>query len=405
MRLHIVFTLLTFYFISCTPKETTQEVTITEDGWHVLINDDLTEWSLVGTVETTVNEGELTLSALENQPNAMLVSKAEYDNFELEFDFKTNEAELGVLFRFNDQVRTIPQQAGYMVSMDFNPSQLNPAGTILSVARATIPQDVNSEDWNTIRVEATGVHLKVFINQQLVAEANDNTFSRGKLGLQVPRTAGSTASFKNFRLRPLAIATVVTELLEDQYRTDTDHTWDTLFDGSTLNGWSPVGDGSWEVADGAIHGYSGVEGGFLVHENVYKDFYLKTTFKIIKEDNSGIFIRKSPDSAAVTITDAIECNIYDHNGPAHVYSTGSIATHARAWYGMIDYNEWNEMEIFARDEHIVMFVNGQKSSESYLPEKFDKAGNICLQGGIRVFAPDKGPSDVYFKEVIVKSFD
>ena len=392
---------------SCTQKQATEEASIpvSEDGWTVLLNDDLTGWEANGELNMNFDNGVLTLSIHADNPNSVLVSQAVYDNFQLEFEFKSQEPETGVLFRFNDQLRIAPRKAGYLISTDFNPDHQNPAGTIISTARATVLEDIEVGEWNKMTVQAQGSHLKVYINDQLVAEANDKRFSQGKLGILPPLTADKTVSFKNMRIKPLVMATVVTELLEDRYRSDQMNSWDTLFDGVTLGGWTPIGDGSWEVVDGAIHGFSGDEGGFLVSDNAYKDFYLKTIFKIIKEDNSGIFIRKSPDSAAVTITDAIECNIYDHNGPSHAYSTGSIATHARAWYGMIDYNDWNEMEIFAEDEHIVMFVNGQKSSESYLPESFDKAGNICLQGGIKVFAPDKGPSDVYFREVMVKSFD
>ncbi len=399
--------LLLLFIISCGQQNTTEETVavVSEDGWLALLNENTAGWQPIGTVQSELKDGILTMSAVEGNPQALLVSEAEYDNFELEFDFKTEEPEIGVLIRFQDKLRTVPQNAGYLVSTDFNPDQQNPAGTIFSVARATVLEDADQGAWNSMRIEAVGKHLKVFINDQLVAEANDKRFTKGKLAIQPPKTGGNTASFRNMRIKQLMTIQVVTELLEDKYRSDESLEWEALFDGKTLNGWQPTGDGSWEVVDGAIHGYSGGEGGFLVSDNAYKNFYLKTTFKIIKEDNSGIFIRKSPDSTDVTITDAIECNIYDHNGPSHAYSTGSIATHARAWYGMIDYNDWNEMEIFAEDEHIVMFVNGQKSSESYLPEKFAKAGNICLQGGIKVFAPDKGPSDVYFKEVMVKSFD
>jgi hypothetical protein len=347
----------------------------------------------------------LSMSASAEYPNAVLLTEVVYDNFELEFEFKSEEPETGVMIRFNDKLKIAPRMAGYFISTDFNPDHQNPAGTIHTTARATVLEDVDATDWNKMTVEAAGTHLKVSINGQLVAEANDQRFGQGKLALFPPLTAEKTVSFKNIRIKPLVMAAVVPELLEDRYRSDQELAWDTLFNGNDLDGWSPVGDGSWQVENGVIHGYSGEEGGFLVSNGSYKNFYLKTEFKIIKEDNSGIFIRKSPDSAAVTITDAIECNIYDHNGPSHAYSTGSIATHARAWYGMIDYNEWNEMEIFAEDEHIVMFVNGQKSSESYLPDHFNKAGNICLQGGIKVFAPDKGPSDIYFRSVLVKSFD
>lgn len=405
MKLHILYILILCTIFSCSQQEEAREPEVAEDGWIYLLNDDLTEWSEVGIIESNMTNGVLTLSAVDNQQNALLVTKAEFDNFKLEFDFISQEPETGVLFRFNDLIRTVPQNAGYQVSTDFNPDQQNPAGTIISTARATVLEEIDVEDWNTMTVEATGTHLRVYLNQQLVAEANDQKFTKGKLAIQAPRTSGNTISFRNMRLQPLMMIAVVEELLEDRYRADTTRAWESMFDGNTLDGWNPVGDGAWEVSDGSIHGYSGEEGGFLVSDSAYKDFYLKTRFKIIKEDNSGIFIRKSPDSTAVTITDAIECNIYDHNGPSHAYSTGAIATHARAWYGMIDYNNWNEMEIFAENEHIVMFVNGQKSSESYLPEHFDKAGNICLQGGIKVFAPDQGPSDVYFGEIMIKSFD
>jgi hypothetical protein len=352
-----------------------------------------------------MEEEVLTMTASADYPNAMLVSAESYDNFVLEFEFKSDEPESGILFRFNDLLRIVPRKAGYFLSTDINADHQNPAGTINTVARATVLEDVVAGTWNKIVLEAAGTHLKVYINEQKVAEAHDKNFTEGKLTLLPPLTADRSISYRNIKIKPLVMAAVVSELLEDRYRSDQELTWDTLFDGSTLAGWSPVGDGTWNVENGTIHGYSGEEGGFLVSDNTYKDFYLKTEFKIIKEDNSGIFIRKSPDSTAVTITDAIECNIYDHNGPSHAYSTGSIATHARAWYAMIDYNDWNEMEIFAEDQHIVMFVNGQKSSESYLPDHFNKAGNICLQGGIKVFAPDKGPSDIYFRQVLVKSFD
>lgn len=393
------------FFFSCNQANTTGELIVDEEGWIWLINNNLSEWTKIGSFEAIVRDSILTLSTEDENQNAMLITNDEYDNFQLEFDFRSDASETGVVFRLDDRLRTVPEGAGYAVSTDFNPDQQHPAGSIISTARATVLEDVQSEQWNTMNIEASGAHLKVFINRQLVAEVNDQKFSRGKIALQVPRTTGNSANFKNIRIQPLMVPAVVTELLEDRYRSDTTSSWESMFDDESLTGWSPIGDGTWEVENGAIHGYSGEEGGFLVSEKAYKDFYFKTRFQIIKEDNSGIFIRKSPDSADVTITDAIECNIYDHNGPSHAYSTGSIATHARAWFGMIDYEDWNEMEIFAENEHIVMFVNGRKSSESYLPSKFNKAGNICLQGGIKVFAPEQGPSDVYFREMMIKSFD
>ena len=403
-----IFLSLAVFVVICScgqQKQPQDDVPSADNGWLSLLNNDLAGWVTIGPVEANLTEGTLTLTASEDSSSAMFITEQSYDNFQLEFEFQSSENQSGIAFRFNDKLKTTTEQAGYLLSTNINPLQQNPVGTIIGTARSTVLESTDTQGWNSIRLEAAGSHLKVFLNDELVAEANDKRFSQGKIALRAPKSSGTPINFRNVRIQPLMMAAVVTELLEDRYRSDNTRSWETMFDGNTLNGWQPIGDGSWKVEDGAIHGYSGVEGGFLVSDNAYKNFYLKTEFKIIKEDNSGIFIRKTPDSAAVTITDAIECNIYDHNGPAHAYSTGSVATHARAWYGMIDYQDWNEMEIFTEEEHIVMYVNGRKSSESYLPSKFNKAGNICLQGGIKVFAEDKGPSDIYFKNIMVKSMD
>ncbi len=394
------------FFSSCDQNKPKQDASEgNADGWISLLDDNLSAWDEMGFSKAKMDDGVLSLTGSEDQSTAMLTTNENYDNFHLKMEVQSSDTQSSIIFRLNSKLNTIAEQAGYTISIDANLDQLNPTGTIYSIARSTLPDNFDAKQWNTLEVTAIGTHLSIFINDQLVAEANDKRFQSGKIALQVPSVKGNTIRFRNIMVQKLVTIAVVTELVEDRYRSDTEHSWESLFDGKSLTGWSAIGDGSWEVEEGVIHGYSGEEGGFLVNEKSYKNFYLVSKFKIIKEDNSGIWVRKSPDSVNVSITDAIECNIYDHNGPIHAYSTGSIATHARAWYGMIDYNDWNEMEIFAEEEHIVMFVNGEKSSESYLPSKFNKAGNICLQGGIKVFAEDKGPSDVYFKDMKIKSMD
>ena len=106
----------------------------------------------------------------------------------------------------------------------------------------------------------------------------------------------------------------------------------------------------------------------------------------------------------ITTDNAIECNIYDHDGFLHEYSTGSIAPIARSWSKMIDYDEWNDMEIFVFEDQICMYVNGMKSSEAHLPQKFNQKGNICIQGGIQVFNGNL-PSDIYIKDMTLKDFE
>ena len=397
---------MAFFIIQgCKQNEQSSETIMTDDGWIRLLDEDLTQWDQVGEINAEVLDGTLALSAKNDNTTAKLITLEEYDNFHLSMEVKSPDYKSFILFRFNDKLRSVESKAGYVSFLETSEDMRYPSGTILDVARSTIPENYQSDEWNTVEVEAIKDLLKITINGELVALAHNKQFGAGKIALTVPSAADQQVFYRNLKIQKLTTTQEITELLENKYRNDTTVSWKSLFDGKGLSGWNATGDGNWEVQEGVIHGYSGVEGGFLVSEEVYRNFYLKTKFKIIKDDNSGIFIRKSPDSTSVTTTDAIECNIYDYNGPSHAYSTGSIATHARAWFGMIDYQEWNEMEIFAHDDHIVLFVNGRKSSESYLPSNFNKAGNICLQGGIKVFSEDKGPSDIYFKDIMIKSFD
>jgi len=177
-----------------------------------------------------------------------------------------------------------------------------------------------------------------------------------------------------------------------------------MIDNQALTGWHIIGKGEWTYYYGELHGYSGKQPSYLVTDKTYKNFYLSCQFKIKKEDNSGIFIRKHPDSTQVSLQDAIECNIYDHDGTKQVYSTGSLVTHAPAPSNLIDYETWNTMEIFAQEEYIVLYINGQQSAEALLPTHFNKAGNICLQAGTRLYS-DNGPSDIYFKNLQIREMD
>ncbi|MGI9545538.1 MAG: 3-keto-disaccharide hydrolase [Cyclobacteriaceae bacterium] len=373
--------------------------------WQDLITNDLDQWIITDDIQHTIDDQILYLETKTEDENNWLLSEQEYSNFEFEAEFLPTTHPGGILVRYHDRSNATVEGSGYLISLDHDADQANPIGTIFGAARSTVLEDTNAEDWTKVAVKANGDHLKVFINGQLVAESHDRKRIRGKLGIRIPKVQGEQAAFRKIKIKMLPELEITEPLLEDQYRSSTDAAFEPLFEDGSLDSWKPIGDGKWEISDGVLHGYSGEKGGFLVSEKTYKNFYLKCDFKIIKEDNSGIFIRKSPDSTSVTTTDAIECNIYDHNGPAHAYSTGSIATHARAWYGMIDYTDWNTMEIFAREDHVVMFVNDQKSSEGHLPSQFNKAGNICLQGGIKVFSEDKGPSDIYFRNMMIKNMD
>lgn len=390
---------------SCS-NSASEEATADSSVWQSLFNGrDMTGWEIMGMGTAEVRDSALHIHATDPNNNAWVYTTESYRDFVLELEFYMPDtlANSGVVVRFDPQAEGKPNQTAYEANIDWRSNIRNPMGTLENASRANLLADPTPEGWHAMRIEAEGDHLQVFIDEVKVCESHNRRATSGHIGLQVPINQGDDIAFRNIRIMALPEVTVSEPLLEEQYR-NSGRPLEPMLSDASLDGWSTIGPGQWSIEGDVLHGYSGETPSFLVNDQAYRNFYLKTEFRIADEDNSGIFIRKHPDSTAVSLDDAIECNIYDHNGPAFPYGTGAIATHARAWPGLIDYDDWNEMEIFARDEHIVLYVNGSKSAEAHLPAHFDKAGNICLQAGTRIFT-DGGPSDVYFRNMMIRPMD
>jgi len=399
MRSIIYFLITGIMFYSCFPDKDEDQATNT---WKSLIgSNELQGWKMQGDVIANVEDGILTLNS---EQGGWLLYDNEYEDFMLETEFLIGKDQnSGIAFRYIDDKKGDPTYTGYTVNLDYNQDQQNILGSIVDVSRAKWLKSTRTDDWNKITIEAVGDHLKVLINDTLVTETHNRRSEEGMIGLQASEET-QQVQFRNLRIKALQEEDYLGPQIEDYMRNSKKAKLKSLING-TLDGWSEVGDASWEIKDGIIHGYSNEKGGFLVHKDIYQNFYLKFKFKIIHEDNSGIFIRHTPeDSVSVTTDNAIECNIYDHDGFMHEFSTGAIVPYSRAWSNMIDYEDWNDMEIFAFDGHICMYANGIKSSEAHIPENFVKSGNICIQGGIQVFNNNL-PSDIYIRDMYVKNFD
>jgi hypothetical protein len=393
---------------ACDTNETTTEVATPKIGeWHPIFNGkDLTGWETMGKLETKVENGELHIHATDPNNNAWVLTQKNYRNFKLECEFLMLDttANSGVLIRFDKTKTGKPNATAYEANIDWRNNHQNPMGTLENAARANLLEKPNKKDWNKLRIEAKGDLLQVYFNDKKLVETHNRRALTGQIGLQVPIHQGTDISFRNIRVMELADDIAIEATLEETYRNHS-KALEPMFSGQNLDGWHILGTGKFTWDDDVLHGYSGIEPSFLVSDKSYKNFYMKFDFKILKEDNSGIFIRKHPDSTSLNLQeDALELNIYDHNGFEHPWSTGSIVFHARSWSNITDYVEWNEMEIFAKDEHVILYINGKKSAESYLPAKFSHSGNICLQAGTRVFL-DNSPSDIYFKNMMIREMD
>ena len=402
MKSIVYFIIIGSLFYACTSQK--QEDESFSNEWKNLVDgSDLVGWKKQGEFLANAENGVLTISG--EGKGGWLLYEEEFEDFLFETEFLVEPtSKSGVAFRYMDEQNGDPSSVGYKVNIDHNLDQQNPTGSIFNVSRAKWLKSTKANDWNKLNIEAKGDHLKVFINDTLVTETHNRRSDEGMIGIQAYGKSHK-AQFRNMRLKELEEVEYLGPQIEDYMRSSTKGELKPLANMSNLDDWVQIGDGTWEIENGVIHGYSGEKGGFLIHKDLYRNFYLRLKFKITHEENSGIFIRHNPAVTDIVNPDnAIECNIYDHDGYTHEYSTGSIAPIARAWSKMIDYDNWNDMEIFAFEDQICMYVNGIKSSEAHLPQKFNLNGNICIQGGIQVFN-DNLPSDIYIKDLYIKDFE
>ena len=144
--------------------------------------------------------------------------------------------------------------------------------------------------------------------------------------------------------------------------------WKPLFDGTSLKGWHPVGDGQWSVEDGAIVGRADKAKlyGLLVSDQTYKDFTVRFKFKCLSGD-SGFYIRtiiEEPEKAhglqvQVGLPGSGVGGIYESYGRKWIPAKPEAEPEKQ--YTKAD--EWNDMSITARGGDITVHVNGVKSAE------------------------------------------
>jgi len=164
--------------------------------------------------------------------------------------------------------------------------------------------------------------------------------------------------------------------------------WTQLFDGKTMDGWSPTGDANWKVEDGAIVGTQG-KGGFLVTKNSYKDHMIYAEFWADEPANSGIFVR-CKDPKKIGAKDCYEFNIFDTR-PDPSYGTGAIVYFAEANPRLKVAGKWNTMEIGADKRHLTLAINGTKTAD--VQSGFFEEGHFALQ---------YGAGTIKFRKVAVK---
>ena len=149
--------------------------------------------------------------------------------------------------------------------------------------------------------------------------------------------------------------------------------WQTLFDGSSLDGWGRIGDANWQIVDGAVQADMGT--GFLLTNGVYDDFDLELEFWDTPDTNSGVFIRCA-NPGQIGAATCYEVNIFDHRTDP-TYRTGAIVGVAKPLVMLDTANRWNTYQIAAQGKHMLVKLNGQVTADTE-DDRF-AAGPIALQ--------------------------
>ena len=148
-----------------------------------------------------------------------------------------------------------------------------------------------------------------------------------------------------------------------------------LFDGSSLAGWSPTGDIAWQVEGGAIVA-TGAGDGFLVSEREFGNFHLSLEFWVDGTTNSGVFIRCT-DRRRIHPDTGYELNIWDHH-PRQEARTGAIVFRAMPPLAEVrTVGRWNTLEAEARGPLLELRINGQLTAR--LDDAALRSGFIALQ--------------------------
>ncbi|MDW8107954.1 MAG: DUF1080 domain-containing protein [Armatimonadota bacterium] len=342
------------------------------EGFRPLFNGrDLRGWKVYAGANWRVQNGEL-VGPIDSA--GWIGTVEEYDNFILRGEYwvdagNTSEGNSGVFFRA--QRTPTPWHDGYEMQISLQ-DERNPTGSIYGRVPTNLARmrEISAErQWNQFEIRACGTHIQIRINGELVQDCDLHGFEKGVIGFQ-QHHPGALVKFRNLRIKRLSARECAAE------------GWQPLFNGKDLSGWFNTGIARWSVKDGAIVGEAGM--GHLFTERTFRDFELRAMVRIrpFKPDspikpNNGIYFRAQPNPENRNNWPmGYEAQVFNHIERGN-YITGSLYGRVMANRLLTRDGEWFALRIRAKDNHIQIFVNGQKVVDTRNSEF--REGHIAIQ--------------------------
>jgi len=192
------------------------------DGWHKM-----------GDADYSWDDGSL-LGKVTGGRQSFLLSDAEYGDFILEVDVKTEEpGNSGI------QIRTqLTEKYLYGYQIEIDPSERSWSGGLYEEGRRAWLQNLDGDEharsayvhgeWNRFRIECVGPWIRTWVNGVPVVDYMDGLLTSGVFGLQVHSGNNTRVRWRDFRFHDLGTR---------EWKTR-EHSWGNMTDG----GWTRGGD-------------------------------------------------------------------------------------------------------------------------------------------------------------------
>jgi hypothetical protein len=172
-----------------------------------------------GKASFSVEDGCIVGRTAPNQPNSFLCTTSDYADFVLTLAFKVDSAlNSGIQIRSaSDPAYQNGRVHGYQVEID--PSDRAWMGGIYDEGRRGWLDDLSDKpdarvafkhnDWNTLRIEAVGDHIRTWLNGVPAGDLHDSMTRSGFIALQVhgvgERADPLEVRWRHIRLRPMSL--------------------------------------------------------------------------------------------------------------------------------------------------------------------------------------------------------
>ncbi len=343
-------------------------------------------------------DGNALVGTSAGYPNSFLCTKQTYGDFELEVEFKVDDA-LNSGIQIRSETNGKGKVFGYQVEIDPSPRSWT-AGIYDESRRGWINDLADNEaarkafvhaDWNSLRVVCEGPRLRTWINGIAAADLLDVATLSGFVAFQVhgmPKSAPpSQVRWRRARITGHG-----------------KHVWQPMFDGKSLSGFEPVGGGSWTVEDGILvgrHASDDRRHGVLLHDDGVDDFAVRIVYRVVS-GNSGLYFRCEPTPDQAVVVRGFQAEIDVAKEAGMLYETGGRARVAVPSPDWVDKHfkpgDWNEMVVIARGRHIKVLVNGAVASEVR-----DDPGRLDGRLGIQLHGSQDVHLEIRSLERLIKS--